>query len=158
MTACGRSVGAALRAACGAMMLALAASPVIAAPLPPFKPVDLCGTIVSREWQPPHVVPARPGGASGTLGRDRAFPGQFRVVLDRYSGIDPETARRINGALGLRPADGDYTATPPRILLLLPNDDPRHLDGATALCVSGFTFWGDEGGTWTRYGSLSVTR
>lgn len=158
MSARAASLVAAARAACVAALLALAAPIAVAAPLPPFKPVDLCGTIVSREWQPPHVVPARPGGASGTLGRDRAFPGQFHVVLERYSGIDAETARRINGALGLRPADGDYTATPPRILLLLPHDDPRHLDGATALCVDGFTFWGDEGGTWTRYRSLSVTR
>lgn len=153
-----RMIRAAMRAAGLAAALALPVGTTAAAPLPPFKPVDLCGTIVAQEWQPELRVPALPS-ASGTLGRDRTWPARFRVVLERYSGIDAATARRLNGHLGFSPADaGGTAAAPARVLLLLPHDDRRHLDGATALCVEGFWLWGDEGGTWTRYRSLSVTR
>jgi len=129
-----------------------------AAPLPPFTPVDLCGTVVSHEWQPARFVLGKPG-YSGSLGRDRTFPARFRVVLENYRGIDAAAALRINGYLGLPPAQaGAGVSGPARVVLLLPHADPRFLDGAASICVEGVHIGGDEGGTWTRYRTLSVTR
>jgi hypothetical protein len=137
---------------------ALLAADALAAPLPQFVPVDLCGDIVSHSWQPERFVPAKPG-FSGSLGRDRTFPARFRIVLRNYRGIDAATARTINGYLGLRPAEaGESPAGPARVVVLLPHADSRYLDGAVSLCVEGFHISGDEGGTWTRYRSLSVSR
>lgn len=152
----GRRAALGLALAAAAWLLAAAEAP--AAPAPPLGPLDLCGSIVSQAWEPARTVPATPG-ASGTLGRDRLFPAQFRVVLQGYSGIDGAMAARVNGYLGFAQADaGGTPARPARVLLLLPHDDPRHLDGATSLCVVGFRGHGDEGGTWTQYRDLQVKR
>ena len=128
----------------------LAAGVAGAAPLPPFEPVDVCGTIVSRAWVPARRVPGV-AGASGSLGRDREFPAHARVEIEPYRGIDGRTAARINALLGFAPAGAPGNR---RLLLLLPTDDPALLDGRTSICVVGFRISGDEGGTWTSYARL----
>jgi hypothetical protein len=110
----------------------------------------------SRSWEPERFVPGKPG-FSGTLGRDRTLPARFRAVLQNYRGIDAATAGRINGYLSMKPAERGE-GVPPRVVLLLPHADAHFLDGAISLCVEGFHVSGDEGGTWTRYRTLSVTR
>jgi len=151
------SAGIAAAAALAALVTAavsLGGGSAVAAPLPQFVPVDVCGEIVTQSWQPQRFVPAKPG-FSGSLGRDRTFPARFRVVIENYRGIDAATAGRINGFLSFKPAEAGAR---PRVVLLLPHADSRHLDGAVALCVEGFHISGDEGGTWTRYRSLTLTR
>lgn len=123
-----------------------------AAPLPGFAPVDVCGVIRSYDWSPATVVPPRPG-ASGTLGQERHFPARFRVVIERYTGIDDATATRINRLLGLA-ENQDAGST--RLLLLLPGEDAALLAGIRSLCVRGFRIWGDEGGTWTGFRALEL--
>jgi hypothetical protein len=140
--------------AAGAVVLLLAAN-AEAAPIPPLGPLDLCGDVVSQSWQPERFVAGKPG-FSGSLGRDRTFPARFRVVLQNYRGIDPATAGRINGYLSIRPEERGDGA--PRVVLLLSHANARFLDGVVSLCVEGFHISGDEGGTWTRYRTLSVQR
>ncbi len=126
-----------------------------AAPIPPIGPLDLCGEVAMQSWEPERFVAGKPG-FSGSLGRDRTFPARFRVVLRNYRGVDAATAGRINGYLSMRPEERG--AGEPRVVLLLPHADARFLDGAVSLCVEGFHISGDEGGTWTRYRTLSVQR
>ena len=132
------------------LLPALVAGVAGAAPLPPFEPVDVCGTIAAQAWVPARRVPAI-AGASGSLGRDREFPAHARVEIEPYRGIDGRTAARINALLGFAQAGASGNR---RLLLLLPTDDPALLDGRTSLCVVGFRISGDEGGTWTSYARL----
>ena len=144
------------KAICGLAALFLAAAPAGAAPIPPLGPLDLCGDVVRQSWEAENIVPGMPGVA-GSLGRVRAFPARFRVVLQDYRGIDAATAVRINSYLAMSPSErGD--GAPPRVVLLLPHANARFLDGATSLCVKGFHISGDEGDTRTSYRALSVTR
>jgi hypothetical protein len=131
--------------------LALAAAVVVAsfakaAPLPPFAPVDICGTIVERLWVPSEFRHGQPG-FSGSLGHDRVIPAHLRVVLADYAGVDAAVARRINTLLGYTPPSDAHQ----RVLLRLPTDDPNLLAGVRRVCVEGFAIRGDEGGTWTSY-------
>ena len=146
----------AARICLGAAALFFLAAPALAAPIPPIGPVNICGDVVSQSWQAERFVPGRPG-FSGSLGHDRTFPARFRVVLQNYRGIDAATAQRINGYLSMQPAERG-AGGPPRVVLLLAHADSRFLDGAVSLCVEGFRISGDEGGTWTRHTTLSVTR
>lgn len=122
-----------------------------AAPLPPFAPVDLCGDIVWHTWTAEQQIPGQ-AGFSGSLGHDRVFPARFRVLVRHYNGIDAETARFINGLLSHSGAAQD------EVMLLLNSQDPHLLDDATSLCVRQFVIHGDEGGTWTDYRDLAVSR
>lgn len=144
----------ALRLAAGAAALLLA-STAEAAPIQPLGPLDICGAVVMQDWQPERFVRGKPG-FSGSLGRDRTFPARFRVVLQNYRGIDAAAAARINGYLSMKPDERGTGA--PRVVLLVPHADARFLDGAVSLCVEGYHIGGDEGGTWTRYRTLSVQR
>jgi hypothetical protein len=130
-------------------LLALAAGQAEAAPLPPFAPVDLCGTVAAYSWSDRVEVPGQPG-FSGSLGHDRVFPARFTVELTDYTGISRETAALINGLLSFANPDGH------RLRLLVDSSDPHLLDHATTLCVAGYTIRGDEGGTWTHYDDLIV--
>jgi len=118
-----------------------------AAPLPPFQPVNICGTIVEQAWVPTETQPGRPG-FSGSLGHDRTFPAHLRIILEAYSGIDATTAQRINYWLGFSQQPSE---APKRLLLWLPTDNPALLTSVRRLCVEGFSIRGDEGGTWTSF-------
>ena len=148
-----------IRAMCGlaggVAALMLAAAPAGAAPIPTLGPLDLCSDVVGRSWEPESIVPGRLG-VSGSLGRVRTFTARFRIVLQDFRGIDAATAVQINSYLSMSPGERGDGA--PRVVLLLSHADARFLDGATSLCVEGFHISGDEGGTWTRYRTLSVTR
>lgn len=144
------------RALLGAGVAALLFSAAAqAAPIHPFGPLDICGDVAMQSWEPERFVRGKPG-FSGSLGRDRTFPARFRVVLQNYRGIDAATAARINGVLSMRPAERG--AGEPRVVLLVPHADARFLANAASLCVEGYHISGDEGGTWTRYRTLSVRR
>lgn len=122
------------------------ATAAAAAPLPPFRPVDICGAVVERVWVPAEIRRGQPG-MSGSLGRDRTFPAHLRLVLESYTGIDAVTARRINFLLGAGAGRGD----PQRLQIHPPTDDPAWLTGVRRICVEGFSISGDEGGTWTSF-------
>ncbi len=126
-----------------------------AAPIHPLGPLDICGDVTMQKWEPARFVRGKPG-FSGSLGRDRTFPARFRVVLRNYRGIDAATAARINGVLSMKPEERG--AGEPRVVLLVPHADARFLEDAASLCVEGYHISGDEGGTWTRYRTLSVRR
>jgi hypothetical protein len=121
----------------------------LAAPLPPFAPVDVCGDIGWHSWNAARQAAGGPG-LTGSLGQDRVFPARFRVLLRHYTGIDEPMARRINGLLSYSEAAAN------EVLLLLNSQNPNLLDGARALCVYRFVIRGDEGGTWTDYRGLVV--
>lgn len=148
-------MSAASRGAAGAIALLLAAGAAEAAPIPPIGPLDLCGDVAMQSWEPERFVRGKPG-FSGSLGRDRKFPARFRVVLRNYRGVDAATAARINGVLSMRTEERG--AGEPRVVLLVPHGDARFLEDAASLCVEGYHIDGDEGGTWTRYRTLSVRR
>jgi hypothetical protein len=144
-----------IRGTIAATLALLVTTTAPAAPIPEIGPVDVCGDVVSQAWEAARTEPGRPG-LSGTLGHDRAFPALFRVILTKYRGIDGATARQINEYLGHRV--GDAEGAPASLMVWLPHADPRHLDGAVSVCIEGFHVVGDEGGTWTRYRTLSVKR
>ncbi|HKU98249.1 MAG TPA: hypothetical protein VJR58_23365, partial [Vineibacter sp.] len=78
---------------------------------------------------------------------------------EAVSGADAGTARNINLAFGLYGEDARETpAGPQRVRLGLNHDDPHFLDGATSLCIEGYSVRGDEGGTWMEHQSVSVKR
>lgn len=139
-------------------MLAMSAGSAHGAPLQPVGPVDICGSVVSREWLPERAETYRTGRPS-SLKEDRKLPAGFRVVLENVRGIDAAISRRINSMLGFPAEEARETPDGPRrVLLLLTHAEPRVLDGAASLCVQGFQAGGDESGSWTRYVNLSVTR
>lgn len=140
----------------GAMAGALLVAVANGAPLPAFDPVNVCGDLVSHRWVPERFVRGRPG-YSGSLGHDRTFPASHRVVLRNYQGIDTAMASRINQLLSITSAESGAGAEA-RVVLLLPHADPRHLDHAASICVEAFQISGDEGGTWTRFRTLTLTR
>jgi hypothetical protein len=128
----------------------------LAAPLPPFRPVDLCGRVRHVSWLPPLTLPGDPG-VSGSAAHTRSWPGRFAVVLDQVTGAGAGSIGMINALLttsadgaGIRLAAGE-------VLVILPHEDPVHLADAAAICVAGFSISGDEGGTWTRYDGLWIT-
>ena len=147
-------MNAALRLAAALAAVTLAA-PAEAAPIPPLGPLDICGDVAMQNWEPRRLVRGKPG-FSGSLERDRTFPARFRVVLRNYRGIDAATAARINGVLSMKPEERG--AGEPRVVLLVPHADARFLEDAASLCLEGYHISGDEGGTWTRYRTLSVRR
>ncbi len=148
------------RTLCSALLATLlgVSLPSAAAPLPPAGPVDLCGTIVSAQWRAVQTARGIPG-MSGTAGHDRTFPAQFTILLEAVSGADTATARNINLAFGLSDKEAYETpAGPRRVRLGLNHHDPNFLDGATSLCIEGYSVRGDEGGTWTEHRRVSVKR
>lgn len=134
----------------------MAAAPAGAAPLPPFRSVDLCGVLRSADWLPPLTLPAE-SQMSGSAGRERYWPGRFAVVLQQVTGIAPDTIQQINALLSTSRDGSAVTLGPGDLLLVLPHDDPQHLADAASLCVEDFAISGDEGGTWTRFETLWVT-
>lgn len=130
---------------------------VLAAPLPPMKPVTVEGTVEIVQWSPDTKIPGRPG-FSGSLGKDRVDPAHFRIKLCDYRGVDPTIARRLNALLGevdtVREPDDDRP--PPRLWLKLNNDDPHALVPGMRIRVRNYVVSGDEGGTWTRFDKLDL--
>ncbi|MFZ2100812.1 MAG: hypothetical protein WAU86_09640, partial [Oricola sp.] len=127
------------------LLAAFAVLPANTAPLPPFRPVDLCGTVRSANWLPPLVRPPIKG-MSGSAGHERKWPGRFVVVLDGVTGIGPENFRLINTLLTTSRDGASVALAPGELLLVLPFDDPGYLSDAAAICVTGFVIRGDEGG------------
>ena len=138
------------------MFLMAVSATVVAAPLPPFEPVDITGTIDKAEWVPERTAKAVPG-MSGSAGIDRVFPAHFLVILGNYAGVDTRTARRMNFLLGytLTP-DGNIEEGPESILLRLPHHSKLFLDGVRKITVRGYRIRGDEGGTWTSYDRIEI--
>ena len=128
---------------------------VSAAPLPPFEPVNITGTIMMKEWFPETRVKGIPG-MSGSAGRDRTFPSHFKVILENYEGIDTATARRINFLLGFSNGCSEPSEKPKHLLLKLPHQDKFFLDQAVRIRVRGYKITGDEGGTWTSYEKIEI--
>ncbi len=126
-----------------------------AAPLRPFEPVDICGEIVSSQWQQARKLAGQPG-FSGSPGHERTFPARFGVVLRGHRGVAPESARWLNGVLG--GAAGVHEAKPGELILLINSADPHLLDEARSLCVDDFSVRGDEGGAWVSHGRVVVKR
>lgn len=94
---------------------------------------------------------------SGSIGRGRKWPGRFVIVLSRTD-LAAAIVERINlllgfslNAVGLKLGHAD-------LVLVLTHEDAAALDGMASICVDGFTISGDEGGTWTDYRSLSISR
>lgn len=140
----------------GAMAGALLAFAANGAPLPTFDPVNVCGELVLHRWVPERFVRGRPG-FTGSLGHDRTFPASHRVVLRNYQGIDTAMASRINQLLSITAVERGAGAEA-RVVLLLPHANPHLLDHAASICVEAFQISGDEGGTWTRFRTLTLTR
>ena len=128
---------------------------VSAAPLPPFEPVNITGTIMMKEWFPETKVKGIPG-MSGSAGRDRTFPSHFKVILENYEGIDITTARRINFLLEFSSGCSESPDKPKQLFLKLPHQDKFFLDQAVRIRVRGYKITGDEGGTWTSYEKIEI--
>lgn len=130
-------------------------SNVTAAPLPPFEPLDLCGTIRTAKWLPPMTIAAVPG-MSGSAGRDRSWPGRYVVILGEVEANNLPAIERINALLGSS-ADGQgLQPSAGEVILVLPVKEGQSLAMTDAICVTGFRIGGDEGGTWTYFNSLEV--
>ena len=137
------------------LFIYLICSSASAAPLPPFEPVNITGTIMMKEWFPETRVKGIPG-MSGSAGRDRTFPSHFKVILENYEGIDTATARRINFLLGFSNGCSEPSEKPKHLLLKLPHQDKFFLDQAVRIRVRGYKITGDEGGTWTSYEKIEI--
>ena len=127
----------------------------VAAPLPPFAPVDVCGKVQSARWLPPRTLPPVPG-MSGSAGRQRSWLGRFVVILDEVRGATRRQKAQINAMLTTSRDGAEVSLLPGQLLLVLAGDDPALLNQVDNICVTGFVVKGDEGGTWTRYKDLRI--
>ena len=133
-----------------AIALMWASGLAVAAPLPPFAPVDLCATVRSAQWLAPKTLPPHPG-MSGSAGRQRHWPGRFVVVVDKVRGATERQKAQINALLTTSSDGAGVALLPGQLLLVLASDHRTLLHRADRVCVEGFVVRGDEGGTWTRY-------
>lgn len=142
-------------AAASAVVTLLSATSAAGAPLPPFEPVDVCGSVGLVAWLEPSYLPPVPG-MSGSAGHGRKWPGRFVVVLSEVGGISGAQVGQINGLLRSARDASALSGAPGDLLLVLPHRDPGALRAGVRLCVYGFRISGDEGGTWTDYDSLEI--
>ena len=161
-TATGASRPVGILAAFAAFMLAAPSVDVAAAPLPPVRPADFCGTVVQIGWLEPTT---RPGvkGMSGSAGQERLWPGRYRVVLANLSGVSPETVALINNLLSTSADGAGVNLGEGELLTVLPvqAEGLQAGEGPVAgdrICVEDFTIRGDEGGTWTGYAGVEIIR
>ena len=138
-----------------ALALGWCTEPAFAAPLPPFAPVDVCGKVRSARWLPPLTLAPVPG-MSGSAGRERNWPGRIAVVLGETRGITRHQKAQINALLTTSGDGHGIDLLPGQLLLVLATDNAVLLKRADRICVTGFVVRGDEGGTWTRFGSLRI--
>jgi len=127
-----------------------------AAPLPPFPPVDLTGTVTEAQWVPEQRVEGTPG-MSGSAGHDRVFPAHFIVRLARYSGVDSATAWQMTRLVDWHALDGfPADAAPPFIVLQIDHPDQGFLRAGMKIRATGYAIRGDEGGTWTSHDRITI--
>ena len=132
------------------------ASAGFAAPLPPFAPVEVTGTIAEARWVPERHVAGLPG-MSGSAGHDRVVPAHFIVRMVRFHGVDSTTARTMTGLIDRRALqDSHGQGMPPFILLQIDHPDQHFLQAGMTIRVTGYAIRGDEGGTWTSHERLAI--
>lgn len=130
-------------------------SNAVAAPIRPVGPVDVSGTVSEIKWVPEEKLKGI-SGMSGSAGRDRVIPGHFLVTLTDYDGVTVETAKMMIGYLDWNAFKGEEQKDKPSFILVRINySDRDYLKKGRKIKVSGYTVKGDEGGTWTSYGSVS---
>lgn len=142
--------------ACG--LLVMLAFTCIAAPLPPFPPVDVTGKIAEIHWVAPQQLQGI-AGMSGSAGHDRTIPAHFIIQLTDYEGVDAETARQMTGYIdysALR--DEPENSQPSFILLRINSEDQHFLQEGMSFKVYGYSVRGDEGGTWTSHERLQILK
>jgi len=132
------------------------AAQVAAAPLPPFPPVDVSGTVAEADWFPVRHVQGV-AGMSGSAGHDRAFPAHYIVRLTAYSGVSATTAREMTRLIDWQALDESFETTrPPFILLQIDHPDRTFLRSGMRIRVNGYSIAGDEGGTWTTVNQVDI--
>jgi len=128
----------------------------IAAPIRPIGPVDVSGTVSEIKLVPEEKLKGIPG-MSGSAGHDRVIPEHFLVTLIDYDGVTAETARMMTRYLDWNALKGEEQKDKPSFILLRINyGDRNFLKKGMKIKVSGYTVRGDEGGTWTSYGTIDI--
>ncbi len=126
------------------------------APIRPFGPADITGTISEVRWVPEKTVKGVPR-MSGSAARDRVVSPHFLIRLVDFEGVSPEAAVTLTRYLDSSAYQSqDLIARPPFILLKIDYSDQDYLRKGLRIKVSGYKVAGDEGGTWTSFTRIEI--
>ena len=117
------------------------------APIPQIGPLTIKGTIKKISWNPKKFI-KKISGASGTLGKDREIPAQYRITLTNTV-VDDQKAADVHGA---------YRSGRTLYITIYHNQDDGFLKKRMVIKVYGYQVNGDEGGDWYSFRKIQIIK
>jgi hypothetical protein len=119
--------------------------PSFSAPMMPWNPLTIEGTIEEVTWVPTETVKGIPGW-SGSAAHDRTFPAHYKVILANI--IVPKKTKAFDPP--------SYKSGDTVTIKLNHDKDDGYLKSGMRIKVVDYKESGDEGGEWTYFKSVEI--